>query len=53
MTLPPTPVLATLAAILVLLVVCSRSAPPRLWFWFSLLLISLVVGLLQSLARRP
>ncbi|MCS5690379.1 hypothetical protein NZK33_00070 [Cyanobium sp. FGCU-6] len=38
---------------LVLLLVCSRSEPPRLWFWFSLLLISLVVGLLQSLARRP
>jgi len=38
---------------LVLLLICSRSEPPRLWFWFSLLLISLVVGLLQSLARRP
>jgi hypothetical protein len=38
---------------LLLLLVCSRSEPPRLWFWFSLLLISLVVGLLQSLARRP
>jgi hypothetical protein len=37
----------------VLLRVCSRSEPPRLWFWFSILLISLVVGLLQSLARRP
>ncbi|MFN7899928.1 MAG: hypothetical protein ACK5N0_09745 [Synechococcaceae cyanobacterium] len=37
---------------LLLLVICSRSEPPRLWFWFSLLLISLLVGLLQSLARR-
>jgi apolipoprotein N-acyltransferase len=38
---------------LVLLALCSRSEPPRLWFWVSLLLISLLVGLLQSLARRP
>jgi hypothetical protein len=37
---------------LLLLFICSRSEPPRLWFWFSLLLISLLVGLLQSLARR-
>ena len=32
---------------------CTRSEPPRLWFWFALLLISLLVGLLQSFARRP
>jgi apolipoprotein N-acyltransferase len=38
---------------LLLLLLCTRSEPPRLWFWFSLLLISLLVGLLQSLARRP
>ena len=37
---------------LLLLFICSRSEPPRLWFWFSLLLISLLVGLLQSLARK-
>ncbi|MEB3331753.1 MAG: hypothetical protein VKI83_04590 [Synechococcaceae cyanobacterium] len=38
---------------LLLLLLCSRSEPPRLWFWFSLLLISLLVGLLQSLSRKP
>jgi hypothetical protein len=38
---------------LVLLVLCSRTEPPRLWFWLALLLISLLVGLLQSQARRP
>ena len=38
---------------LLLLALCSRSEPPRLWFWVALLLISLLVGLLQSLARRP
>ncbi len=38
---------------LLLLGLCTRSEPPRLWFWFALLLISLLVGLLQSLARRP
>lgn len=38
---------------LLLLALCTRSEPPRLWFWFALLLISLLVGLLQSLARRP
>jgi hypothetical protein len=38
---------------LLLLGLCSRSEPPRLWFWLALLLISLLVGLLQSLARRP
>jgi hypothetical protein len=36
-----------------LLLLCSRTEPPRLWFWLALLLISLLVGLLQSLARRP
>ena len=39
--------------LLLLLLLCTRSEPPRLWFWFSLLAISLLVGLLQSLARRP
>ncbi|MFM7086388.1 MAG: hypothetical protein ACKOXO_05275 [Cyanobium sp.] len=38
---------------LLLLLLCSRSEPPRLWFWFALLLISLLVGLLQSLQRHP
>ncbi len=38
---------------LVLLLLCSRTEPPRLWFWLALLLISLLVGLLQSQARRP
>jgi hypothetical protein len=36
-----------------LLLLCSRTEPPRLWFWLALLLISLVVGLVRSLARRP
>ncbi|MFO0037436.1 MAG: hypothetical protein ACK522_00625 [Synechococcaceae cyanobacterium] len=36
-----------------LLILCSRTEPPRLWFWLALLLISLVVGLVRSLARRP
>ena len=35
---------------MLLLLLCTRSEPPRLWFWFALLLISLLVGLLQSLA---
>ncbi|MEA5414833.1 hypothetical protein [Synechococcus sp. BA-132 BA5] len=39
---------------LALLLLCLRSDPPRLWFWLALLLISLVVGLIQGLARpRP
>ncbi|MEB3352035.1 MAG: hypothetical protein VKM01_06895 [Cyanobacteriota bacterium] len=37
---------------LVLLLLCTRTEPPRLWFWLTLLLISLAVGLLQGLARR-
>ena len=36
-----------------LLLLCRRSEPPRLWFWLALLLISLLVGLLQSQPRRP
>lgn len=39
---------------LALLLLCLRSDPPRLWFWLALLLISLVMGLIQGLARpRP
>ncbi len=38
---------------LLLLLLCLRTEPPRLWFWLTLLLISLAVGLLQSLSRRP
>jgi hypothetical protein len=40
---------------LLLLMLCQRSEPPRLWFWFALLLISLGVGLMRSLAdqQRP
>ncbi len=38
---------------LLLLLLCTRTEPPRLWFWLTLLLISLVVGLIQSLGRRP
>jgi hypothetical protein len=35
-----------------LLLLCTLTEPPRLWFWLALLLISLVVGLLQALARE-
>lgn len=35
-----------------LLILCSRTEPPRLWFWLALLLISLLVGLIQALARK-
>ncbi|MFM7237313.1 MAG: hypothetical protein ACKOYK_11215 [Cyanobium sp.] len=36
-----------------LLVLCTRTEPPRLWFWLALLLISLLVGLLRALAPKP
>ena len=32
--------------------VAATSTTPRLWFWLALLLISLLVGLLQALARE-
>jgi len=35
-----------------LLLLCSLTEPPRLWFWLALLLISLLVGLIQALARK-
>ncbi len=38
---------------LLLLALCSRTEPPRLWFWLALLLISLTVGLMRSLTARP
>jgi hypothetical protein len=35
-----------------LLLLCTRTEPPRLWFWLALLLISLLVGVLRALARE-
>jgi hypothetical protein len=35
-----------------LLLLCTRTEPPRLWFWLALLLISLLVGLMRALARE-
>lgn len=35
-----------------LLFLCTRTEPPRLWFWLALLLISLLVGLMRALARE-
>ena len=35
-----------------LLLFCTRTEPPRLWFWLALLLISLLVGLLRALAKQ-
>ncbi len=35
-----------------LLLLCTRTEPPRLWFWLALLLISLLVGALRALARK-
>ena len=35
-----------------LLLLCTRTEPPRLWFWLALLLISLLVGLLRAVARE-
>jgi apolipoprotein N-acyltransferase len=36
---------------LILLVITSRSHPPRLWFWLALLVIVLLVGWAQALKR--
>ncbi|MFM7169690.1 MAG: hypothetical protein ACKOYH_02380 [Cyanobium sp.] len=36
-----------------LLWLCTRTEPPRLWFWLALLLISLLVGFLRALAPKP
>jgi hypothetical protein len=35
-----------------LLLLCTRTEPPRLWFWLALLLISLLVGLLRAVSRE-
>ena len=35
-----------------LLLLCTRTEPPRLWFWLALLLISLLVGTLRALAKE-
>ncbi len=34
------------------LLLCTRTEPPRLWFWLALLMISLLVGLMRALARE-
>jgi hypothetical protein len=34
------------------LLLCTRTEPPRLWFWLALLLISLLVGVMRALARE-
>ncbi|WP_115016553.1 hypothetical protein [Synechococcus sp. UW140] len=38
---------------LVLLAITVSSTAPRLWFWFALLLIVLLVGLVQALKQEP
>jgi hypothetical protein len=35
-----------------LLLLCTRTEPPRLWFWLVLLMISLLLGLMRALARE-
>ena len=36
---------------LVLLTIASTSTQPRLWFWIALLVVVLVVGWIQAMAR--
>lgn len=36
---------------LVLLAIASNSTQPRLWFWVALLVVVLVVGWIQAMAR--